>query len=95
MRNKGRPLQGPAWLRLIAVTLFASVVLCPSYSQAQVPARFYLKTLAGANAIPLIYESINGNTNPFDPAHTVVPGADSVDFDATMAERSNREKVFA
>jgi hypothetical protein len=75
-----------AWLRLIAVTLFASVVLCPSLSQAQVPARFYLKTLAGANAVPLIFESISGNTNPFDPAHTIFDlGADSVDFDATMA----------
>jgi hypothetical protein len=85
MRNKAVSLQVPAWLRLIAVTLFAVVVFCPSLSQAQVPARFYLKTLAGANAVPLIYESINGNTNPFDPAHTVVPGADSVEFDATMA----------
>jgi len=85
MRNNGIPLKVLAWLRLIAVTLFASVVLWSSHSQAQVPARFYLKTLSGANAVPLIYESINGNTNPFDPAHTVVPGADSVDFDASMA----------
>jgi hypothetical protein len=86
MRNKGLPLQGPAWLRLIAVTLFASVVLCPSLSQAQVPARFYLKTLAGANAVPLIFESISGNTNPFDPAHTIFDlGADGAEFDANMA----------
>jgi hypothetical protein len=86
MRNKGLPLQGPAWLRLVAVTLFASVVFCPSLSQAQVPARFYLKTLAGANAVPLIYESISGNTNPFDPGHFILNnGADGVEFDATMA----------
>jgi len=86
MRNNGVPMKLTAWLRLIAVTLFASVVLCPSLSQAQVPARFYLKTLAGANAVPLIFESISGNTNPFDPAHTIFDlGADSVDFDATMA----------
>ena len=32
--------------------------------------------------MPLIFESISGNTNPFDPAHTVTPGAN---FDATMA----------
>ena len=95
MRNKGLPLQGPAWLRLIAVTLFASVVLCPSLSQAQVPARFYLKTLAGANAVPLIYESISGNTNPFDPSHAVLDfGADSVDFDATMAV-AGYAKIFS
>jgi hypothetical protein len=32
--------------------------------------------------VPLIFESISGNTNPFDPAHTVNPGAY---FEATMA----------
>jgi hypothetical protein len=41
-----------------------------------------LKTLSNANAVPLIFESISGNTNPFDPAHTITPGAN---FDATMA----------
>ena len=86
MRNNGVPMKLTAWLRLIAVTLFASVVLCPSLSQAQVPARFYLKTLAGGNAVPLIYESISGNTNPFDPSHTIFDlGADGAEFDATMA----------
>jgi hypothetical protein len=32
--------------------------------------------------VPLIFESISGNTNPFDPAHIVTPGAD---FSATLA----------
>jgi hypothetical protein len=32
--------------------------------------------------VPLIFESISGNTNPFDPAHIVTPGAN---FDATLA----------
>jgi hypothetical protein len=45
-------------------------------TSAQVPARFYWKTLSGANAVPLIYNSMSGNTNPFDPAHVVSPGAD-------------------
>jgi hypothetical protein len=95
MRNNGVPLKVPAGLRLIAVLLFASVVLCPSYSQAQVPARFYLKPLAGANAVPLIYESISGNTNPFDPSHTINKlGNDSADFDATMA-LAGYAKVFS
>ena len=53
----------------------------PTDVLAQVPARFYWKSLSGANAFPLIAESISGNTNPFDPAHTVTPGAD---FDATL-----------
>ena len=32
--------------------------------------------------MPVIFNSISGNTNPFDPANTVTPGAN---FDATMA----------
>jgi hypothetical protein len=43
---------------------------------AQVPARFYWKALSGTNAVPLIVNSISGNTNPFDPAHLVSPGGD-------------------
>lgn len=82
-KNTSKPA---AWLSLLAAALLTLGVLCPQQTLAQVPARFYLKTLAGANAIPLIYESINGNTNPFDPAHRILDrGADSVDFDATMA----------
>jgi len=55
---------------------------CFRQSVAQVPAHFYWKSLTGANGVPLIFESISGNTNPFDPAHTVNPGAY---FEATMA----------
>jgi hypothetical protein len=62
--------------------MLAVGALCPPLAQAQVPARFYWKSLSGANAVPLIVNSISGNTNPFDPAHTVVPGAN---FDATLA----------
>jgi hypothetical protein len=46
------------------------------------PARFYWKTLAGTNAVPLIVNSISGNSNPFDPAHLVSPGGD---VEATLA----------
>jgi hypothetical protein len=79
--NKG-PMKQIAWLWLIVATLLALGALCPPQALAQVPARFYWKTLSDANAVPLIVESISGNTNPFDSAHTVTPGAD---FDATMA----------
>jgi len=67
-----------AFLAAIAVggALFAPPTL------AQVPARFYWKTLSDANAVPLIVNSISGNTNPFDPAHVVTPGAN---FDGTLA----------
>jgi hypothetical protein len=71
-----------ACLRWILFTFVALGVLCPPLAQAQVPPRFYWKTLSGANAVPLIVESISGNTNPFDPAHIVVPDAS---FDGTMA----------
>jgi len=71
-----------AWLRLVFATVLAVGMLCPPQVLAQVPARFYWKTLSGANAVPLIVESLSGNTNPFDPAHTATPGAH---FEATLA----------
>ncbi len=77
--NEG-PMKQARWPRLVVPTLLAIAALNPAL--AQVPARFYWDTLAGSNAVPLIFESISGNTNPFDPAHTVTPGAN---FDATMA----------
>jgi hypothetical protein len=71
-----------AWWWLVVATMLALETPCPRQALAQVPARFYWDTLSNANAVPLIVESVNGNTNPFDPAHTVTPGAD---FDATLA----------
>ena len=71
-----------ACMRLIVATMLAMGALCPLQSGAQVPARFYWKGLTGANAIPLIFNSVSGNTNPFDPAHTVTPGSS---VDATIA----------
>ena len=72
----------PAWLWMVAATVLAMGALSPPQSLAQVPGRFYWKTLSGASAVPVIVNSISGNTNPFDPAHVVVPGAS---FDATVA----------
>jgi hypothetical protein len=71
-----------AWLRLVVLTMVAMGALCPPQALAQVPARFYLKSLSDANAVPIIFNSISGNTNPFDPAHTVNAGGN---IDATMA----------
>ena len=78
-KNAG-PMKQARWSRLALVTMLAIAALNPAL--AQMPARFYWDTLSGSNAVPLIFESISGNTNPFDPAHTVTPGAN---FDATMA----------
>jgi hypothetical protein len=68
--------------RLVVATMLVTGAFCPQQTLAQVPARFYWKTLSNANAVPLIYESLNGNTNPFDPAHIVTPGAN---LDASIA----------
>ena len=78
--NEG-PMKPVAWSQLSIIAMLAMGALCPPPALAQVPARFYWKTLSDANAVPLIYESLSGNTNPFDPAHTVTPGAN---FDATL-----------
>ncbi len=69
-------------LALALAAVLAIGFLCPPSASAQVPPRFYWKTLSGANAVPVIYNSMSGNTNPFDPAHIVSPGAD---IEATMA----------
>ena len=82
MYTNEEPMKPLACPRLAVATMLAMGALCPSQALAQMPARFYWDTLSGGNAVPLIFESISGNTNPFDPAHTVTPGAN---FDATMA----------
>jgi hypothetical protein len=61
------------WLFLAAVATLG--VLIPPMTLSQVPARLYWKTLSGGNAVPLMFTSATGNTNPFDPAHIVTPGA--------------------
>ncbi len=65
-----------AWPRLVATALLVLGALGPSQALAQVPARFYWKSLSGGRAVPLIVNSLSGNTNPFDPSLTVNPGAD-------------------
>lgn len=57
--------------RRLAAAVITLAVSCPMFALAQVPPRFYWKSLAGANAVPVIYQSLNGNANPLDPAHVV------------------------
>ena len=45
-------------------------------ANAQVPPRFYWKTLQGMNAVPVIAMSVSGNVNPLDP---------SLNFDASAS----------
>ena len=82
MRNDTSPLKPVAWFRLVIATVLAMGILCPLQSLAQVPARFYWKPLSGTNAVPVIVQSVSGNTNPFDPSHFAIAGAN---FDATLA----------
>ena len=43
-------MKTPAWLRMVAATVLAMGALSPPQSLAQVPGRFYWKTLSGASA---------------------------------------------
>jgi hypothetical protein len=69
------------WLYWVVAAMLVIGALWPPQTLAQVPARFYWKTLSDSNAVPVIFQSLSGNTNPFDPAHTIVPGAS---LDATL-----------
>lgn len=82
MRNDANRTQPTARMPRLLATIVAAGLLLGAQAWAQVPARFYWKTLSDGSAVPLIFNAVNGNTNPFDPAHTVTPGAD---FDATLA----------
>jgi hypothetical protein len=68
-------------VRLALASALALGALAAPPASAQVPARFYWHTLSGGNAVPVIVNSISGNTNPFDPAHVVAPDAE---IDATL-----------
>jgi hypothetical protein len=70
-----------AWRSLAAIMSLTLVILVHGQASAQVPARFYWKSLSGGNAVPLIVNSISGNTNPFDPSHFVNAGGT---VDATL-----------
>jgi hypothetical protein len=76
-------MKSVSWLRWVIAAMIAVAALCPQGAQAQTPARFYWKTLSDANAVPVIVNSISGNTNPFDPANVVV--SPDAQVDATMA----------
>ncbi|HUM03184.1 MAG TPA: transporter [Thermoanaerobaculia bacterium] len=82
MKNANASSRKVARTALVVASLAALGALAPARASAQVPARFYWKTLSGANAVPLIFNSISGNTNPFDPSHSVTPGGN---VDATLA----------
>ncbi len=69
------------WFMALAVFVMMTF---PVSSDAQVPPRFYWKSLIGGNALPLINMDMSGNANPLDPAHFIDISAD-VSFDANVA----------
>jgi len=68
------------WIMVVAVLgMFGSMA-----ANAQVPPRFYWKTLQGTNAVPVIAMSVSGNTNPLDPSNFLNP-ASSVSAEVAIA----------
>jgi hypothetical protein len=68
-----------------ATAIAALVILCPMFALAQVPPRFYWQTLSGANAVPVIFQSLSGNVNPMDPSQHIVNGNANANFSADVA----------
>ncbi len=55
-------------MAIAVVAMFGSLA-----ANAQVPPRFYWKTLQGMNAVPVIAMSVSGNVNPLDPSKILLP----------------------
>jgi hypothetical protein len=68
--------------RSVIVVALLLGALFPLATLAQVPARFYWHSLSDSNAFPLIVSSVSGDTNPFNGADLVEPGAN---IDGTLA----------
>jgi hypothetical protein len=80
MSHQNPSRKRPGIVLLALASALALGLLCPPQARAQ--ARYYWKSLAGGNVVPLIVESLSGNTNPFDASHYVVPQAS---FGGTLA----------
>lgn len=81
-RREGGHIPSSSRSRRLATTILALTILSPIFAFAQIPPRFYWKSLAGGNAVPIIYQSFSGNANPADPAD--LPAADAK-IDANIA----------
>ena len=69
------------WPRVVS-GLAVIALFVPTLARAQGDgARFYWKGLTGATFVPVIYNAKSGNSNPFDPAHTVLGDSN---FDASL-----------
>jgi hypothetical protein len=66
------------------IVAVVSGLIAGAAANAQVPPRFYWKTLQGMNAVPVIAMSVSGNSNPLDPSHIFDPSA-SLSADVAIA----------
>ena len=60
MKNNAGSMKRAANVPLAVAVVLTMGALCPSQALAQVPGRFYWKTLSGANAVPLIELTMTG-----------------------------------
>jgi hypothetical protein len=77
----------------LGILIAALTLIGPMLAQAQVPPRFYWQSLAGANAVPVIFQSLSGNANPIDPAYVVSPNS-SVDANVMVAGYAKMLPLF-
>jgi hypothetical protein len=77
----------------LAIAILALSTLWPTTALAQIPPRFYWKSLSGANAVPVIFQSLSGNANPIDPAHVVQTGG-NVEANVVVAGYARLVPVF-
>jgi len=62
-------------IRLWTFVVAAALMFTSVAANAQVPPRFYWKTLQGTNAVPVIAMSASGNVNPLDPSYNFDPSS--------------------
>ena len=79
--------------RHLTSAILALAIIYPMFAFAQLPPRFYWKSLSGANAVPVIFQSISGNANPMDPAYVVSPNS-SVDANILVAGYAKMLPLF-
>ena len=77
-------LQMMGKIRLWIVVAVVAGMFGNMAANAQVPPRFYWKTLQGTNAVPVIAMSVSGNSNPLDPSNLFDPSA-SLSADIAIA----------
>jgi hypothetical protein len=92
-QREGGHISSSSRSRRLATTILALTILGPIVAFAQIPARFYWKSLAGGNAVPIIYQSFSGNAIPTDPAD-FVSGNASIDANIAMVGYAKMLPVF-